>query len=173
VVLDSGEAGTVLDVTIRSTRLLTRDNVVVTVPNSVLNAARITNHSDPHPKTRVKVPVGAAYGSDAEAVESLLLDAAAAVELVADAPEPRARFRGFGDSALEYELLCWVPSPLMDARAAHELNHEIYRRFTDAGVEIPFPQRELHLRSDGVAETGLAVGTEPATDAGNADPEAR
>ncbi len=157
VVLDTGEAGTVLDVTVRSTRLLTRDNVVVTVPNSVLNAARITNHSDPGPKTRVKVRVGVAYGSDPDEVEERMLAAADAVELVARAPEPRVRFRSFGDSALNFELLCWVRSPLLDARAVHELNREVYREFTDAGVEIPFPQHDVHVRGEGVAANGAAA----------------
>jgi len=158
ILLDTGEAGTVLDVTVRSTRLLTRDNVVVTVPNSVLNAARITNHSDPGPKTRVKVPVGVAYGSDPDEVEALMLAAAEAVELVARAPEARVRFRSFGDSSLDFELLCWVRSPLLDARAVHELNREVYRQFTDAGVEIPFPQRDVHVRSGGTV-TADATGS--------------
>lgn len=140
-------AGTVVDVSIRSTRILTRDNVIVTVPNSVLNAATITNWSDPHQKTRIKIPVGVAYGTDVDAVEELLLDVAADEDLAVKAPQPSVRFRRFGDSALELELLCWVKSPMLDARATHQLNKAIYERFTQEGIEIPFPQRDLHVHT--------------------------
>ena len=146
VVLDTFE-GTVLDVSIRSTRLLTRDNVIVTVPNSVLNAATIINQSAPARKTRIKVPVGVAYGTDADLVEELLTEIAVAEDLVVDTPDPRVRFRRFGDSALEFELLCWVESPMLDARTTHALNKAIYAAFTEHGIEIPFPQRDLHVRS--------------------------
>lgn len=146
VELDNIE-GTVLDVSIRSTQLLTRDNVVVTVPNSVLNAATIVNRSGPARKTRIKVPVGVAYGTDADLVEDLLTEIAVAEDLVVDTPDPRVRFRRFGDSALEFELLCWVESPMLDARATHALNKAIYAAFVEHDVEIPFPQRDLHVRS--------------------------
>jgi len=165
VVLDSGEHGTVIDISIRSTRIITRDNVVVTVPNSVLNSARIVNRSAPRPHTRVRVPVGVAYGSDIDEVEALLLDAAAEEDLVVESPPPRVRFRGFGDSALDYELLAYVGNPLEDARAVHKLNRAIYTRFGEHGVEIPFPQRVVTVdgasATDGFVETngeGGAVG---------------
>jgi len=155
VVLDSGVAGTVLDISIRSTRLLARDNVVVTVPNSVLNSAQIINHSAPMTKTRVKIPVGVAYGSDLDVVEACLLDAAEAVEDVASNPSPRVRLREFGRSSLDYELLVWVRHPLHDGKATHALNRAIHDRFADAGVEIPFPQRVLHV--DGAEATERAA----------------
>ncbi|MGB9985828.1 mechanosensitive ion channel family protein [Salarchaeum japonicum] len=159
VELDTGVAGTVQDISIRSTRILTRDNVIVTVPNAVLNSAQLTNHSAPVGKTRVKVPVGVAYGSDVDAVEDCLIAAASAVESVARNPSPRARFRGFGDSALDYELLVWVPSPLHDGRATHELNRDIYARFDAAGIEIPFPQREVRVLDD-ATRAGTIAATE-------------
>jgi small-conductance mechanosensitive channel len=154
-------AGTVVDVSIRSTRLLTRDNVIVTVPNSVLNAATIINRSAPHRKTRIKVPVGVAYGTDVDLVEDLLLEVAQTEDMVVSAPEPRVRFRRFGDSALEFELLCWVESPMLDARATHQLNRGVYAAFLDHDIEIPFPQRDLHVRSttsDAHAGDGLLRG---------------
>lgn len=163
VVLDSGVSGTVLDITIRSTRLLTRDNVVVTVPNAVLNSAQIINHSAPVAKTRVKVPVGVAYGSDLDTVEDCLLAAADAVDDVAANPSPRVRFRGFGDSSLDYELLVWVRHPLHDSKTVHALNREVYARFTDADVEIPYPQRVLHVSGD--ADGDVTVGSMHAPDA--------
>lgn len=160
VELDSGDAGTVVDISIRSTQLVTRDHVVVTVPNSVLNSARIVNRSGPRPHTRVKIPVGVAYGSDIDEVEEILLDAAENESLVVDNPHPRVRFRGFGDSALNYELLAYVSNPMADARATHQLNRVIYQGFRNASVEIPFPQRVVTMREDGAAEA-----TDAATDA--------
>jgi len=147
VVLDSGESGTVVKVGVRSTTLLTRDEVLVTVPNSVLNATRVTNESAPGRRRRVRVPVGVAYGTDIDAFEALLVDLALAESLVLDAPKPRARFRRFGDSALEYELLCWVNGPTRAAKARHELNRAIYHALADAGIEIPYPRSDVTLRS--------------------------
>jgi small-conductance mechanosensitive channel len=143
VVLDSGEAGTVVKVGIRSTTLLTRDEVLVTVPNSVLNAAKIINESAPGRRKRVRVPVGVAYGTDIDVFEALVVDVAEAEPLVLDSPKPRMRFRSFGDSALEYELLCWVASPTRASRAQHELNRAIYTGLNRAEIEIPYPKRDV------------------------------
>lgn len=145
IVLDSGVSGTVIDVSVRSTRILTRDDVVVTVPNAVLNATQVSNRSQPRSHTRVKIPVGVAYGSDLDLVEETLVAAATDVELVVETPAPRARFRGFGDSAIEYELLGWVDSPHHEGRATHELNRAVYAGFDAAGIEIPFPQQEVKV----------------------------
>lgn len=161
VELADGTAGTVLDVTVRSTRLVTRDNVVVTVPNSVLNASRVSNRSMPAPQKRVRVPVGVAYGSDVDSVEAVLLEAAAGESLVARNPEPSARFRRFGDSTLEYELLCWVRDPLHEGRAVHRLNRALYAGLAAADVDIPFPQRVLHVRETGAGGTARDPGPRP------------
>jgi small-conductance mechanosensitive channel len=160
IVLDSGEAGTVVEVGIRSTTLLTRDEVLVTVPNSALNAAKIVNESAPQRRRRIRVPVGVGYGTDVDAFEACVVELAAAEPLVLDSPKPRMRFRRFGDSALEYELLCWVASPTRRARATHELNRAIYKRLAERGIEIPYPKRDLTV-------TGPAT---PADDAGASPP---
>jgi small-conductance mechanosensitive channel len=147
----------VVKVGVRSTTLLTRDEVLVTVPNSVLNATRVTNESAPGRRRRVRVPIGVAYGTDIDAFEELLVDIALAESLVLDAPKPRMRFRRFGDSALEYELLCWVNGPTRAARARHELNRAIYHALVDAGIEIPYPRSDVTLRSAGEASADAAV----------------
>jgi MscS family membrane protein len=146
--LDSGEAGTVVKVGIRSTTLLTRDEVVIVVPNAALNAAKVINQSAPQRRRRVKVPVGVAYGTDIDEFEASLEEIAAEEALVLDSPKPRMRFRNFGGSALEYELLCWVGSPTRAAKARHKLNREIYKRLAAADIEIPFPQQDVHLHGD-------------------------
>jgi len=166
VVLESGERGRVEDISIRSTVLRTRDDLLVTVPNSVLNTATIVNESSPERERRVRVAVGVAYGSDIDHVEDTLLDVAAAEDVVLDEPEPRVRVRGFGDSALDVELLCWIPAPVLRGRATHRLNKGVYRAFTEADIEIPFPQRVVTMeRADGGAETHPArVSAEESTE---------
>ncbi|WP_411968368.1 mechanosensitive ion channel family protein [Haloferax sp. YSSS75] len=149
VVLDSGEAGTVVKVGIRSTTLLTRDELLVTVPNSVLNAAKIINESAPDRRRRMKVPIGVAYGTDIDEFEEILVELALDEPLVLDAPRPRARLRQFGADALEYELVCWVNSPLKRGKATHNLNREIYKRLNEADIGIPYPQRDVHVHTEG------------------------
>jgi len=147
IVLDSGESGTVVDVGVRSTRLRMRDDVIITVPNSVLNSSRIINESMPQTMKRITIPVGVAYGSDIDKVEEVLQEVAEEEEYVIDRPNPRPRFRSFGDSALQYELQCWIENPLHDINAYHHLHRKIYKRFNEEGIQIPFPQRDVHKKS--------------------------
>jgi len=149
VVLDTGDKGTVVRVGIRSTTLLTRDEVMVTVPNAKLNSASITNESAPQRRRRIRVPIGVAYGTDLDAFEELAIQVALDESLTLDSPRPRMRFREFGDSALNYELLCWVNTPVKRAKAIHRLNKGLYVALNDANVAIPFPQRDVNVRTDG------------------------
>jgi len=143
IVLDDGTAGTVSKVGVRSTTLLTRDEVLVTVPNAALNASKVTNESAPQSRRRVRVPIGVAYGTDVDAFEALAIEVLQAEPLVLDSPKPRARLRSFGDSALQYELLCWVSGPTRRRRAQHELNRALYKALAAADVEIPYPKRDV------------------------------
>ena len=147
IVLDSGERGEVVNVGLRSTRIMTRDDVQVSIPNSIITNEKIINESAPRPRFRVRIKVSVAYGSDVDKVEEILLSLARENNLVTMVPEPRARFRKFGDSALEFELLCWAYRPHDKGRLIHALNHQIYDSFTDAGIQIPFPQRDVHVRT--------------------------
>jgi MscS family membrane protein len=148
IVLDSGERGEVTHIGIRSTRLLTRDDVEITVPNSIMGNAKITNETGgPSEKYRIRIKVGVAYGSDIDKVQSVLLDVAESNPAVCKTPAPRVRFRAFGNSSLDHELLCWVEKPVLRGRVAHALNTEIYKRFLKDGNEIPFPQRDVHIKS--------------------------
>lgn len=148
IVLDSGERGRVVHIGLRSTRLLTRDDVEITIPNRVMGEAKIVNESGgPYTKYRLKVPVGVAYGSDLAVVRGVLLAAAEASPYAERVPEPRTRFRAFGDSSLDFELLVWVSDPAQRGLALDDLLERIYLGFAEAGVEIPFPQRDLHVRT--------------------------
>jgi len=149
VELDSGEAGTVVKVGVRSTTLMTRDEVLVTLPNSVLNNAKIINQSAPDLRKRIRIPIGIAYGTDVDRFEELILEIVRENDGVLDAPKPRMRFRQFGDSALEYELLCWVRSPTDDNRTIHQINREVYKTLNREGIEIPYPQRDVTLSRAG------------------------
>jgi small-conductance mechanosensitive channel len=145
IILDQGERGEVVSIGIRSTRIKTRDDILITIPNSIIANSKIINESAPVPKFRMKVPVSVAYGSDIDLVEKVLLEIAGGNDSVSTDPEPRVRFRAFGDSALNFELLCWTGEPAYRGRILHELNSEIYRSFNREGIRIPFPQRDLHI----------------------------
>jgi small-conductance mechanosensitive channel len=145
IVLDGGERGEVVSVGLRSTRIETRDYVQITVPNSVIANSKIINESAPVKNFRVRVPVTVAYGSDIDMVEKTLVDTAGSNENVIAKPTPRVRFREFGDSALKFELLCWAKEPALRGLTIHQLNSTIYRKFSEMGIRIPFPQRDVHI----------------------------
>lgn len=147
IILDSGERGEVVEIGLRSTRILTRDDVQISIPNSIITNTKVINESAPEPRFRVRIKVGVAYGSDVDQVEEILLNVARNNPLVAAQPEPRVRFRDFGDSSLDFELLCWAHRPHDKGILVHELNREIYKAFDQADVVIPFPQRDVHVHS--------------------------
>jgi MscS family membrane protein len=155
VVLDSGERGEVTAVGIRSTRLLTRDDVEITIPNSVMANTKITNESGGRwVKFRIRVKVGVAYGSHPPQVTELLERVAREHDTVCEEPEPRVRMRGFGDSSLDFELLCWVDHPAERGFVTHQLYMAIYAALMEAKIEIPFPQRDLWVRRLPAVEGG-------------------
>ena len=145
--LDGGERGKVTDIGLRSTRILTRDDVEITVPNSVIAGSKIINESGgPNLKQRIRVSVGIAYGSDIDLVRETLLDIARSNSYVQEEPEPRVRFREFGESELSFQLLFWIAEPVLRGRVIDQLNSEIYKKFKEKNIEIPFPQRIVHMR---------------------------
>lgn len=145
IVLESGERGAVVTIGLRSTRIKTRDDIMITVPNSILATTKIINESAPEPRFRVKIPIGIAYGSDIELVERVLLGIAHDNGNVLEEPGPRVRFRQFADSSLNFELLCWVTEPAVRGLAVHEINVEIDKQFRQNSILIPFPQRDVHI----------------------------
>jgi small-conductance mechanosensitive channel len=148
IVLDTGERGKVTNLGMRSTRLLTRDDVEVTVPNAVIANAKIINESGgPWVKHRIRVPVGVAYGSDVDKVCAVLEEVANTMEGIVKHPEPRVRMRAFGASSLDFELLAWIDYPELRGRMRHNLLRGIYYAFKEHDIEIPFPQTDIHLRT--------------------------
>jgi small-conductance mechanosensitive channel len=148
IVLDSGERGEVRHIGLRSTRLLTRDDIEITVPNAVIANAKIINESGgPWEKERVRLQVGVAYGSDLDQVHDVLMEAALQQPDILAEPEPRVRVRGFGDSAINHELMGWIDEPVLRGRVLDDLYRRVYRAFGAAGIEIPFPQRDVNVKS--------------------------
>ncbi len=147
IVLDTGERGIVTNLGIRSTRLLTRDDVEVSIPNAVIGNAKITNESGgPWIKHRIRIPVGVAYGSNTEEVVGILEQIARDCPGINSNPAPRVRMRAFGASSLDFELLGWINHPELRGRVKHDLLMKIDRRFREEGIVIPFPQRDVHVR---------------------------
>tara|TARA_Y100001970_G_C14079768_1_gene774035 strand:+ start:119 stop:1051 length:933 start_codon:yes stop_codon:yes gene_type:complete len=145
--LDTGERGYVKNIGIRSTRIMTRDDIEITIPNSVIANSKIINESGgPEEMERVRVNVSVAYGSDIEKVRSVLMDIAQSNDEVCSEPLPRVRFREFGDSALIFQLLFWIEKPEMRGRVVDSVNSVIYNSFIDNNIEIPFPQRTIHIK---------------------------
>lgn len=155
--LRSGERGTVTDISLRSTTLLTRDNITITIPNSNLNEQRITNESAPRRPRRIRLPIGVAYTSDLEHVRDILFDVSDQVEYVLDDPKPEVKFRAFGNSAIELEYMCTIRNPNLRGRTIDALIREIHKRFDEEEVKIPFPQRELSfLNSEDSLGSGMS-----------------
>ena len=117
------------------------------MPNSELVSSRVINWTLSDRIVRVVVPVGVAYGSDVSGVMGILDEAAKAHPSVRTDPEPQVLFVGFGDSSLDFEVRVWINDLDERLQVMSDLHREIERRFTEAGVEIPFPQRDLHLRT--------------------------
>ncbi|MEM7610743.1 MAG: mechanosensitive ion channel family protein [Pseudomonadota bacterium] len=146
--LDTGERGMVTHVGLRSTRMLTRDDIEITVPNAVMANQKIVNESaGSSPQRRVRVKAGVGYGSDADQVVDVLNAIANDHPEVVKTPSPRVRLRALGDSSLDFELLCWISEPVHRGKITHELLMEVYRRFNAEGIEIPFPKSDLYIRS--------------------------
>jgi small-conductance mechanosensitive channel len=147
IVLDSGERGEVTDIGIRSTRLLTRDDVELTIPNSIMGNTKVVNESGgPYEKYRIRITLGVAYGSDVDHVREILMGVAASHQGVCHFPEARVRFRAFGASSLDFELLCWVDKPMLRGRMTDELLTTIYKKFQLNEIEIPYTKQDIYIK---------------------------
>ena len=154
--LDGGERGYVKTIGLRSTRIMTRDDIEITLPNSLIANSKIINESGgPKEKHRVRITINVAYGSDIDQVRSVLENIAKNSKNVCKNPNPRVRFRTFGDSGLTFQLLFWIEKPEGRGRITDELNTAIYKQFANEKIEIPFPQRTIHIKSSDLQKTNL------------------
>lgn len=144
--------GTVERIGARSTEICTLDQVTIIVPNSRFLESEVINWSHGNPISRLRIPVGVAYGSNIENVKTALLEAVKNHPEVLLQPPPQVWFQGFGDSSLDFDLLVWTGEPKKQFKVKSDLNYRIEACLRHYDIEIPFPQRDLHLRSPKLEE---------------------
>ena len=139
--------GTVNRINIRTTIIQTFDNASLIIPNSEMISNKVTNWSFKDPKVRRQVDVGVAYGSDVQLVRKILLQIVNDMPEIMDDPAPRVDFTDFADSALVFRVRFWITSPEFWLNAPTELRFRIDEEFKKNGIEIAFPQQDIHIRS--------------------------
>ena len=140
--------GVVVEINSRATRIVTNDSISIIVPNAEFINRSVVNWSHGHPNVRIRVPIGVAYGTNVELVRTTLLDVAANSSEVLSSPAPTVRLTAFGDSAMEFELLAWTATPVRHEILRSEINWALVKALAETGISIPFPQRDLHIRSE-------------------------
>ncbi len=140
--------GEVIKISARATTVLTNDNIAIIVPNSEFISSKVTNWSHNDNNVRFKVPVDVAYGSDVRKVEKILLEVAKDDSDVLTVPPPAVRFISFGDNGLHFELRAWSSTLIQrPGKLISQLNFAIYKKFEEHKIDIPFPQRDMHIKS--------------------------
>ncbi len=140
-----GLLGTVDDIGLRATRVISRDGVTMIVPNANLVTQTVVNHTVPTESRRIQIQVGVAYGTDLDHAVKVLTELAPGVKDVLAEPAPEVRHYGFGDSAINLALLCWIAHARDELIIASALRFAIDREFRREKIEIPFPQRAIHM----------------------------
>ncbi len=147
IVLDDGTRGRVTDIGLRSTRIFTRDDIEINIPNSILGNMKVVNASaGPTPHERIAIEVSVGYGSDVEQVLEILRAVVPGTPHVASDREPEVLFTKMGDSGLELRLLVWVVDPGVFETVKHALNLKAYNALRAADIEIPFPKTDVYVR---------------------------
>jgi len=152
-------SGKVTQIGIRASVVRTWQGADVIVPNANLISSEVTNWVLTDQKRRIEIPVRVAYGTDPEKVIELLTALADGHEEVLEDPAPSAIFKGFGDSALDFELRCWTTEDFV--RVGSELGVAISHALAEAGITIPYPQRDIHLRTEHELPPAVVPPTRP------------
>tara|TARA_Y100000589_G_scaffold293777_1_gene298980 strand:+ start:1559 stop:2611 length:1053 start_codon:yes stop_codon:yes gene_type:complete len=146
ILLETGERGYVTQMGLRSTRFMTRDDIEITIPNSVIATSKIVNESGgPKEIERVRITMLIAYGSSIDKAKKVLTDIASKNSNVLDNPVPRVRFREFADHGMRLQLLFWIEKPESRGRTVDAINTEIYEEFSRNNILIPYPTMEVLL----------------------------
>jgi len=147
IVLSKGERGMVTQIGIRSTRILTRDNIEITIPNAGIGNSMIMNEtSGPSPRRRLRINIGVAYGCDVDQVSEVLLGCVDGIGDIDTSQKTTVRLKSFGDSALNFQLRVYVNEPEFKGRVTDKVNRRIYKALNAANIEIPYPQQDLHIK---------------------------
>jgi MscS family membrane protein len=156
-ILELDTWGDVLDIGLRSTRIRTRDNRMVVVPNSVISKSLVVNHSVPSTVYRVQTHVGVGYGSDVGDVRRVMIEAVRDQDWVMKEEPIEALFLEYGDSALIFRVRCWIEHYVETRRIMDKLNTCLYRALNQAGIELSFPTRTVYHRVDPADRNGLVA----------------
>lgn len=146
------EIGRIINIGMRATVVRTVDNQEIVMPNSTFLEENVINWTRGERKSRLRFPVGVAYGSDVELVRETLIETAKNTDNVMDDPEPRVIFMEFADSSLNFEVRVWVEDADYRIQVRDDFNTAVNEAFAEKGIEMPFPQRDVHLETTGDAE---------------------
>ncbi|WP_363299619.1 mechanosensitive ion channel domain-containing protein [Altibacter sp.] len=141
----NGKIGRVMDIKLRTTRALTRDDKIVVIPNHKFITDTIFNYTQNHNTTREMVSVGVAYGSDTKKVEALLLESVSNQKGVLKNPKPFVLFEDFGDSALAFSVYFFITDSFIDPKIKSDIRFKVDSLFREHNISIPFPQRDVHI----------------------------
>ena len=145
--LGNNTVGKVMRIGARATHVLTNDNIMVIVPNSEFISSRVVNWTHIDPRVRLRISIGVSYNSDPHLVEKLLLEIAEANPGVLKNPVPTVVFKEFGESSLNFELRVWSDDMAhRPGTLESQLNFAIWDKFKQNGIELPFPQRDVHIK---------------------------
>ena len=144
--ISSGEIGDVIEVGLRSTKILSFDNNVIVVPNSEIAKAKIVNYGYPEPKMKLRLKIGVAYGTDLDKVKKIIFDICKKHPDIFDEPPTSVYFTEFGDFSLNLLSISWIQDYKEKFRIMDEINMLIKKKFEEENIEIPFPQRDIHIR---------------------------
>ncbi len=142
----AGVEGTVRHIRARATVIKTYDDIEVIIPNGKFITEVVVNSAYEQRSYRIRINVGVAYGSDTELVRETLIAVAEAHPDILETPEPIVFFENFGDSALDFRLMGWLANPRLEPRVRSDLRFAVDKAFRAAGIEIPFPQRDVHIK---------------------------
>lgn len=150
--------GQIRKIGVRAVSLVTRDQKEYLIPNENLMINQVENWSYSSRNVRIQVPVGVAYGADLEVAEKLMLKAAKACPRVLNSPPPVVWMRGFGESSVDFIIHCWIQDPEEGvANVQSAVLKTLWGLFKEHGIELPFPQRDIHLRSSDQLERLLTL----------------
>jgi small-conductance mechanosensitive channel len=141
--------GEVVDIGLRTTKILTLDKNYVIIPNSKIASTEVINYTLPNVRIKLKIPIGVAYGSDPKKVKKIILETAKKCDKILDDPKPEVYFIEFGDSSLNFLLRVWVSNFRDRVKVKDFIHSQLYEKLEKEGIEIPFPCRTVYLRKEG------------------------
>ena len=144
--MENNVKGKIEKIGLRSTKIRTFDNEWIIIPNTKLAESQIQNVALPEPKSRVVIPFGVAYGTNIEKVKKIVMKEIKSIKNAVDNPEPSIRFDEMGNSSLNFKAYFHVSSFEHRWESIDEANTKIYNALNKAGIEIPFPQMDVHLK---------------------------